>query len=93
MVVLLAALVWCLVFLNQYFYQTISDVKLVRTLQNQVTLKQINLPLYQEVLSGLQKKKQPPASSLEGFHDPFGSPTKLPAAASPSVLPPTTNLP
>ncbi len=84
MALLLAILGWCLAFLYQYFYQTISDVKVVRTLQNQVSRGQINLPLYQEVLGSWQKKKEFSPEQVAGLHDPFSPP----AAAPPSPTPP-----
>jgi hypothetical protein len=88
MLLLLGVLVWCMTFLYHYFYQTIANVKVVRTLQNQVALGQINLPLYQEVLGDLQKKKEFNAETVVGLHDPF-SPPSAPPSQTPTPPPPT----
>lgn len=58
-------------FLYKYFYQTIAQVRVVSILRNQVALNQVNVPLYQKVLTALDLKKQFDDSVLNNMKDPF----------------------
>lgn len=73
-----------LVFLYQNFYQTITQARIVSVLRSQLALGQINIPLYQEVLANLQKKKQFDASSISSLKDPF-QPLPLAPTIEPSL--------
>lgn len=77
--VLIACTSALLMFLYQYFYQTISQARVVSVLRNQLAISQINIPLYQEVLAKIQSKKVFDAAALTALKDPF---QPLPRAAA-----------
>ena len=58
LIILLVAFGFTIYFLYQYFYQSIAQAKVVSILKNQVTLNQVNMPLYQKVLNAWEIKKQ-----------------------------------
>lgn len=69
--VLLVLFVLTIIFLYQYFYQTIAQAKVVSILKNQVALNQVNMPLYQKVFNAWDAKKQFDPSALENIRDTF----------------------
>lgn len=71
-------------FLYQNFYQTITQARVVSVLRNQLALSQINVPLYQQVLTNLQNKKHFDASTISALKDPF-QPLPPAPAAEPSL--------
>lgn len=71
MLLLLILLSVCLIFLNKYFYQTITEIKVVGLLQNQISLSKIDLPLYQQVFDKWESKKKSNTEMLENLKDPF----------------------
>jgi hypothetical protein len=71
MILLLILLSTCLLFLNKYFYQTITEIKVVSLLQNQISLSKIDLPLYQQVFDKWESKKKSNIEMLENLNDPF----------------------
>ncbi|HAO81526.1 MAG: hypothetical protein UV57_C0002G0019 [Parcubacteria group bacterium GW2011_GWD2_43_10] len=71
LIILLVAFGFTIYFLYQYFYQSIAQAKVVSILKNQVTLNQVNMPLYQKVLNAWEIKKQFDESSLENVKDSF----------------------
>src|SRR3989338_570023 len=60
-----------IIFLYQFFYQTVAQVKVVSILKNQVALNQVNVPLYQKVLNAWESKKQFNSSTLDNIGAPF----------------------
>lgn len=72
-------------FLYYNFYETVSQVKMVYILRSQVSLTQINVPLYQQVFSRLESKQKSDFDIKLIQNNPFVS---LPA----EVDKPTDNL-
>ncbi len=71
MLTLIALLGWTTYFLYNYFYQTISQVKVVTILRSQIALHQVDLPLYQEIVAALEAKKKFDPEVLKTVNDPF----------------------
>lgn len=82
MLVSLAVLGGVIVFLERYFYETIAAAKVVKVLQNQISLNEVDLPLYQTVVDNLTTKKKFDATAVASVRDPFrplGVPPTTPA--------------
>lgn len=86
LLLLLAAFIFTIYFLYQYFYQTIAQAKVVSILKNQVTMNQINIPLYQKVLDSWESKKEFDDTLLQNIKDAF---RPLSTAAPTSIEEPT----
>ena len=71
LVILLGVLASCMVFLYQQFYETIAEVKVVHILQSQISLSQVDLPLYQTVTQSLNDKMKTDPTLLQNLPDPF----------------------
>jgi hypothetical protein len=59
-------------FLYHYFYSTVAQAEKVFLLRNEISLKQIDVQLYQNVMSGLKIKKESDQKELQNLTDPFG---------------------
>lgn len=69
----LIGIVMIMGFLYYNFYQTIAQVKVVYILRSQVSLTQINLPLYEQVSDRLTAKQTPDIDIAEIKNNPFTS--------------------
>ncbi len=71
LVLLLFGFISTIFFLYQYFYQTIAQVKVVSILKSQISLNQVNLPLYEKVINDWENKKRFDESSIDKIKDHF----------------------
>lgn len=84
-ILLLGLLGVVLVFLHRYFYQTITQAKIVLNLRTQISLSQVDLPLYEKVFRAWEAKKQFDPKTLEALRDPFVVTSESPATQEPSL--------
>ncbi|MFH1866768.1 MAG: hypothetical protein ABIJ81_01655 [Patescibacteria group bacterium] len=68
---ILVALGWSVIFLYLNFYQTLTQAEEVSILRSQVSLRTINLKLYDQVFSALAHKKEFDAEKLKNLNNPF----------------------
>lgn len=81
-IVSLGILVAVIMFLEQFFYETITAAKIIKVLQNQIALNQIDLSLYQTVIDNVAEKKKFDPSVLANLRDPF-HPVPPPSTSAP----------
>lgn len=60
-------------FLYYNFYETMAQVKIVYILRSQVSLTQINVPLYQQVFSRLEAKQKSDFDLKQIQNNPFAT--------------------
>ncbi len=63
-------------FLFLYFYNTITQVEKVFLLRSEISLKQIDMNIYENILSALKIKKTSNIEKIKQLSDPFGVETK-----------------
>ncbi len=70
-ITILAALGIIVGFLYYNFYETVAQVKIVYILRSQVSLTQINVPLYQQVFDRLAAKQKMDFDTKQIQNNPF----------------------
>lgn len=71
-IVVLFVLLWFSIgFMKIYFYDTLTQAEEVSILRSQVSLRTINIKLYEQVIMALENKKQTDPAKLINLTNPF----------------------
>ncbi|MFA4936708.1 MAG: hypothetical protein WC575_00225 [Patescibacteria group bacterium] len=83
--VIIVILIWLVNFLYVYFYNTLTQAEEIYIYRSQISLKTIDMNLYNEVFSALESKKEYDQQAIDSLGNPFAE-TKKPVVKQ-EILP------
>ena len=66
-------LILTFIFLYKNFYQTITHAQKIKVLKSEISIVKIDMNLYKNIISNLEKKKKMNLENLPELKDPFQS--------------------
>ena len=82
-IVALFILLWFTIcFMKTYFYDTLTQAEEISILRSTVSLRTINIKLYEQVITALENKKQIDPAKISNLSNPFAKATNESAEPS-----------